>query len=69
MDLQILLLLGQDGVTNGAIYALLALALVGPTAARAQGFELVGGRLLPDVAGPSAPIANPSRSSVSPISS
>src|SRR5574343_1570317 len=28
MDLQILLLLGQDGVTNGAIYALLALALV-----------------------------------------
>ncbi|MBS1130021.1 MAG: amino acid/amide transporter ATP-binding protein 1, family / amino acid/amide [Proteobacteria bacterium] len=28
MDLQILLLLGQDGITNGAIYALLALALV-----------------------------------------
>lgn len=28
MDLQILLLLGQDGLTNGAIYALLALALV-----------------------------------------
>ena len=28
MDLQILLLLGQDGVTNGAVYALLALALV-----------------------------------------
>jgi branched-chain amino acid transport system permease protein len=28
MDLQIALLLGQDGVTNGAIYALLALALV-----------------------------------------
>ena len=28
MDSQILLLLGQDGVTNGAIYALLALALV-----------------------------------------
>jgi branched-chain amino acid transport system ATP-binding protein len=28
MDLQIFLLLGQDGVTNGAIYALLALALV-----------------------------------------
>src|SRR5574343_418163 len=28
MDLQIILLLGQDGVTNGAIYALLALALV-----------------------------------------
>ena len=28
MDLQILRLLGQDGVTNGAIYALLALALV-----------------------------------------
>jgi branched-chain amino acid transport system permease protein len=28
MDLQIVLLLGQDGVTNGAIYALLALALV-----------------------------------------
>ena len=26
MDLQIVLLLGQDGVTNGAIYALLALA-------------------------------------------
>jgi len=28
MDVQIALLLGQDGVTNGAIYALLALALV-----------------------------------------
>ena len=28
MDLQIFLLLGQDGVSNGAIYALLALALV-----------------------------------------
>jgi branched-chain amino acid transport system permease protein len=28
MDLQIALLLGQDGVTNGAIYALLSLALV-----------------------------------------
>ena len=28
MDLQILVLLGQDGITNGAIYALLALALV-----------------------------------------
>jgi branched-chain amino acid transport system permease protein len=28
VDLQIALLLGQDGVTNGAIYALLALALV-----------------------------------------
>jgi branched-chain amino acid transport system permease protein len=28
MNLQIALLLGQDGVTNGAIYALLALALV-----------------------------------------
>ena len=28
MDLQIFLLLGQDGITNGAIYALLALALV-----------------------------------------
>lgn len=28
MDLQIALLLGQDGITNGAIYALLALALV-----------------------------------------
>ena len=28
MDLQIFVLLGQDGVTNGAIYALLALALV-----------------------------------------
>jgi len=28
MDLQIILLLGQDGITNGAIYALLALALV-----------------------------------------
>ncbi len=28
MDFQILLLLGQDGITNGAIYALLALALV-----------------------------------------
>ena len=28
MDLQIALILGQDGVTNGAIYALLALALV-----------------------------------------
>jgi branched-chain amino acid transport system permease protein len=28
MDLQIFLLLGQDGVTNGAVYALLALALV-----------------------------------------
>ncbi len=27
MDLQIALLLGQDGITNGAIYALLALAL------------------------------------------
>ena len=28
MDLQIALLLGQDGITNGAIYALLALVLV-----------------------------------------
>lgn len=28
MDLQVILLLGQDGLTNGAIYALLALALV-----------------------------------------
>ncbi len=28
MDFQVFLLLGQDGVTNGAIYALLALALV-----------------------------------------
>jgi branched-chain amino acid transport system permease protein len=28
MDFQIALLLGQDGLTNGAIYALLALALV-----------------------------------------
>lgn len=28
MDLQIVLLLGQDGIANGAIYALLALALV-----------------------------------------
>lgn len=28
MDLQIALLLGQDGITNGAVYALLALALV-----------------------------------------
>ncbi|MDD5175272.1 MAG: branched-chain amino acid ABC transporter permease [Sterolibacterium sp.] len=28
MDMQIALLLGQDGITNGAIYALLALALV-----------------------------------------
>jgi len=28
MDLQIVLLLGQDGITSGAIYALLALALV-----------------------------------------
>jgi branched-subunit amino acid ABC-type transport system permease component len=28
MDLQIALLLGQDGLSNGAIYALLALALV-----------------------------------------
>jgi branched-chain amino acid transport system permease protein len=28
MDLQIALLLGQDGITNGAIYALLAVALV-----------------------------------------
>lgn len=28
MDLQIALILGQDGITNGAIYALLALALV-----------------------------------------
>ncbi|HQV16226.1 MAG TPA: branched-chain amino acid ABC transporter permease, partial [Denitromonas sp.] len=28
MDLEIAMLLGQDGVTNGAIYALLALALV-----------------------------------------
>ncbi|NMG37527.1 branched-chain amino acid ABC transporter permease, partial [Azoarcus sp. TTM-91] len=28
MDLQIAALLGQDGLTNGAIYALLALALV-----------------------------------------
>jgi len=28
MDLQIILLLAQDGITNGAIYALLALALV-----------------------------------------
>lgn len=28
MDLQILLLLGQDGLANGAVYALLALALV-----------------------------------------
>jgi len=28
MDLQVILLLGQDGIINGAIYALLALALV-----------------------------------------
>ena len=28
MDFQIALILGQDGITNGAIYALLALALV-----------------------------------------
>ena len=28
MDLQIALLLGQDGIVNGAVYALLALALV-----------------------------------------
>ncbi|MCK9988735.1 MAG: hypothetical protein AzoDbin1_05207, partial [Azoarcus sp.] len=28
MDIQIALLLAQDGITNGAIYALLALALV-----------------------------------------
>ena len=28
MDLQIALLLGQDGIVNGAIYALMALALV-----------------------------------------
>ena len=28
MDLQIALLLAQDGIVNGAIYALLALALV-----------------------------------------
>src|ERR671931_2371612 len=28
MDLQIAVLLGQDGVVNGAVYALLALALV-----------------------------------------
>ena len=28
MDFQIAMLLGQDGITNGAIYALLALALV-----------------------------------------
>ena len=28
MNLQIALLLGQDGLTNGSIYALLALALV-----------------------------------------
>ena len=28
MDIQIALILGQDGITNGAIYALLALALV-----------------------------------------
>ena len=28
MDAQIFALLGQDGITNGAIYALLALALV-----------------------------------------
>ncbi len=28
MDFQVFLLLGQDGITNGAIYALLALALV-----------------------------------------
>lgn len=28
MDLQIALILGQDGITNGAIYALLAMALV-----------------------------------------
>lgn len=30
MDAQIFALLGQDGITNGAIYALLALALVLP---------------------------------------
>ena len=28
MDFQIALLLGQDGIVNGAIYALMALALV-----------------------------------------
>ena len=28
MDAEIIAMLGQDGVTNGAIYALLALALV-----------------------------------------
>ena len=28
MDLQIILLLGQDGLTSGAIYALLALSIV-----------------------------------------
>ena len=28
MDMSIALILGQDGITNGAIYALLALALV-----------------------------------------
>ena len=28
MDMEIALILGQDGITNGAIYALLALALV-----------------------------------------
>ena len=28
MDLQIALLLGQDGVVNGAVYGLMALALV-----------------------------------------
>lgn len=28
MDLQIALLLGQDGIVNGAVYGLMALALV-----------------------------------------
>ena len=44
MDFQIALILGQDGITNGAIYALLALALVLDAVAQATGFAFGAGR-------------------------
>jgi hypothetical protein len=42
MDLTIFALLTQDGITNGAVYALLALALVSGVCGHARDLDTVG---------------------------
>ena len=44
MDMQIALLLGQDGIVNGAIYGLMALALVAAGLVLPSAWKLLGAR-------------------------